>query len=233
VPDPLESSPVRYAKSGDVFVAYRVFGSGDQDIVLIPGTISHVELLWEVPVYEYLLKRLASFARIIVFDKPGQGLSDRVPQLSLEERVGDVIAVMDAARSKRATLYGWSEGGQMSMMFAATYPERTTSLILYGTYASQKGEPWFLKENDLGWFLHQMEKHWGEGALPQLYAPSLAKDENTVRWFAKIERASASPGSILAMFRTQFESDVNRILPAVRVPTLALHRAADALVSMR
>lgn len=119
-------SPVKYAKSGEVHVAYRIFGDGDHDIVLIPGTISHVELLWDVPVYEYLIKRLTAFARFIVFDKAGQGLSDRVAQLTLEERISDVRTVMDAAGSTRAAIYGWSEGGQMSMMFAATYPERTS-----------------------------------------------------------------------------------------------------------
>ena len=125
----------KYAKSGDVHIAYRVFGDGPRDIVLIPGTISHVELYWEFPINEYLLKRLTSFSRVIVFDKRGQGLSDRVAELTLEERIGDARAVMDAAGSTRATIYGWSEGGQMSLMFAATYPERTSALVLYGTYA--------------------------------------------------------------------------------------------------
>src|SRR5271169_4351050 len=122
-------SPVRYAKSGDVHIAYRVFGDGPRDIVLIPGTISHVELLWEVPSNEHLLKRLIAFARVIVFDKRGQGLSDRVAEQTLEERVGDVRAVMDAAGSESATIYGWSEGGPMCLMFAATYPARASGLV--------------------------------------------------------------------------------------------------------
>lgn len=222
-------SPVRYAKSGGVHVAYRIFGDGDHDIVLIPGTVSHVELLWEVPVYEYLVKRLTSFARLIVFDKPGQGLSDRVTQLTLEERIGDVRTVMDAAGSTRATIYGWSEGGQMSMMFAATYPERTSSLILYGTYASLRHEPW-LNESQFEWFLNTMGAHWGEGVLPRLYAPSVANDKAMVQWFAKIERASASPGSMLALFRANYETDVRAILATIQVPTLVLHRAGDRTV---
>ncbi len=115
----------KYAKSGDVHIAYRVFGDGPRDIVLIPGTVSHVELYWEFSMNEYLLKRLTSFSRVIVFDKRGQGLSDRVAEQTLEERIGDVRAVMDAAGSKRATIYGWSEGGAMSVMFAASSPERT------------------------------------------------------------------------------------------------------------
>src|SRR5215831_7094974 len=119
-------TPIRYAKSGDVHIAYRVFGDGPRDIVLIPGTISHVELLWELPSHEHLLKRLTAFARVIVFDKRGQGLSDRVGEQTLEERICDVCAVMDAAGSARATIYGWSEGGSMSLMFSAAYPERTS-----------------------------------------------------------------------------------------------------------
>jgi len=134
-------APIRYARSGDVHIAYRVFGDGLRDIVLIPGTLSHAELLWEVPSNEHLLKRLTAFARVIVFDKRGQGLSDRVAEQTLEEGTGDVRAVMDATGSERATIYGWSQGGPMCLMFAATYPERTSSLVLYGTFASMRDEP--------------------------------------------------------------------------------------------
>src|SRR6202795_4997115 len=136
----------RYARSGEVHIAYRVFGDGPRDIILVPGTVSHVELYWELPVNEYLLKRLTAFARVIVFDRRGQGLSDRVADQSLEERVSDVRAVMDAAGSKRATIYGWSEGGQMSLAFAANYPERVSGLVLYGAYASVKAQPWAIGE---------------------------------------------------------------------------------------
>jgi pimeloyl-ACP methyl ester carboxylesterase len=110
--------------------------------VLIPGTLSHVELTWEMPFNEHLLKRLTAFSRVIVFDKRGQGLSDRVAEQTLEERIGDVVAVMDAAGSERAIICGWSEGGAMSLMFAATYPERTSALVLYGAFASMQAEPW-------------------------------------------------------------------------------------------
>lgn len=133
--------PVKYARSGDVHIAYRVFGDGPHDIVLVPGTLSHVELYWELPVNEYILKRLTSFARVIVFDKRGQGLSDRVAEQSLEERIGDVRAVLDAAGSKSVAVFGWSEGGPMSLLFAATYPERTSALAMFATFASMKGEP--------------------------------------------------------------------------------------------
>ena len=120
-------APTKYAKSGDVHIAYRIFGDGPRDIVLMPGTLSHVEIFWELPVNEYILKRLTSFARVIVFDKRGQGLSDRVAEHTSRERIGDVRAVLDAAGSKRTTVFGWSEGGPMALMFAATYPERTSA----------------------------------------------------------------------------------------------------------
>src|SRR4030095_1887570 len=123
------ASDIKYARSGGGHLAYRVFGDGPRDLVLIPGTLSHAELYWEFPVNQYLLERLTSFARVIVFDKRGQGLSDRVGEQTLEERIGDVRAVMDAANSASATIYGWSEGGPMSVLFSATYPERTSSLV--------------------------------------------------------------------------------------------------------
>src|SRR4030081_3743992 len=131
-------APIRYARSGDVHIAYRMFGDGPRDIVLIPGTLSHVELLWEVPSNEHLLKRLTAFARVIVFDKRGQGLSDRVAEQTIEERIGDVRAVMDAAGSDRAAIYGWSEGGPMCLMFAATIRARPSAWILLGPFASFK-----------------------------------------------------------------------------------------------
>ncbi|MGH7782181.1 MAG: alpha/beta fold hydrolase [Candidatus Binataceae bacterium] len=222
--------PVKYAKSGDIHIAYRTFGDGPRDIVLVPGTLSHVEIYWELPANEYLLKRLTSFARVIVFDKRGQGLSDRTAEMSLEKRVGDVRAVMDAAGSKRATIYGWSEGGQMCLMFAATYPERTAGLVLYGSYASMKGAPWAVTSDQFGRFLATIEKHWGEGILVRINAPSRLKEEAFVQWFGRLERAAASPSAILALMRANYEIDVRHILPAIRVPALIFHRKGDALV---
>src|SRR5512144_690790 len=223
-------APVRYARSGDVHIAYRVFGDGPRDIVLIPGTLSHVELLWEVPGNEHLLKRLTAFARVIVFDKRGQGLSDRVAEQTLEERTGDVRAVMDAAGSERATIYGWSEGGPMCLMFAATYPERTSALVLYGTFASMRNEPWGVTRDQL---LGQLDLRWGEGALLLLNAPSRRNDQAFLQRFARIERAAASPGAVLTLMRANYEIDVRHLLPAIRVPTLILHRAGDELVPVR
>ncbi len=220
----------KYAKSGDVHIAYRVFGDGPRDIVLIPGTLSHLELTWELPSYGHLLKRLTAFSRVIVFDKRGQGLSDRVAEQTLEERIGDVRAVMDAAGSDRATIYGWSEGGPMSLMFAATYPERTSALVLYGTFASIKADPWGVTRELHEQILREWEAHWGEGILVAANAPSALGDEAIIQQVAQLERASASPGSILALMRANYEIDVRHLLPSVRVPTLVLHRAGDALV---
>ena len=220
----------KYAKSGDVHIAYRVFGDGPRDIVLIPGTLSHLELTWEFPSNEHLLKRLTAFSRVIVFDKRGQGLSDRVAEQTLEERIGDVRAVMDAAGSDRATIYGWSEGGPMSLMFAATYPERTLALVLYGTYASVKSEPWSLSREQGEQILKEVEAHWGEGILLAVNAPSALGDKAMVQRVAQLERASASPGSIVTLMLANYELDVRHLLPSVRVPTLILHRTGDALV---
>src|SRR6266853_6950020 len=184
---------VKYARSGEVHIAYRVFGDGPRDLVVIPGTLSHVELYWELPINQYLLKRLTSFARVIVFDKRGQGLSDRVGEQTLEERIGDVRAVMDAAGSARATIFGWSEGGPMSLMFSATYPERTSALVLCGSFASIREEPWAVDQELWARFLHQLETHWGQGVLVPINAPSRVEDKAFVEWFGRLERAAASP----------------------------------------
>jgi len=220
----------RYARSGDVHIAYRVFGDGPRDIILVPGTVSHVELYWELPINEYLLKRLTAFARVIVFDKRGQGLSDRVAEQSLEERVRDVLAVMDAAGSNRATVYGWSEGGQMSLMLAATHPERVSGLVLYGSYASMKAGPWVVSRKNFDRFLKALEAHWGEGILVHLNAPSRIEDKAFMKWFGRLERAVASPSSILALVRANYEIDVSDVLPSIAVRTLILHRKGDSTV---
>jgi pimeloyl-ACP methyl ester carboxylesterase len=220
----------RYARGGDVHIAYRVFGDGPRDIILVPGTVSHVELYWELPINEYLLKRLTSFARVIVFDKRGQGLSDRVAEQSLEERMRDVLAVMDAAGSNRATVYGWSEGGQLSLMFAATHPERVSGLVLYGTYASMLAPPWVVSLKNFDRFLKAVEDHWGEGILVHLNAPSRVEDKAFMKWFGRLERAVASPSSIIALLRANYEIDVSYLLPSIGVPTLILHREGDVLI---
>ncbi len=220
-------SGVKYARSDGIHIAYRVFGDGPRDMVLIPGTLSHVELFWEFPPNEYLLKRFTSFARVIVFDKRGQGLSDRVAEQTIEERIGDVRAVMDAAGSEKATIYGWSEGGPMSLLFAATYPERTSGLVLCGSFASFKA---YVSEENRDRLLKLLDERWGEGVLVPINAPSKAKDEVFLRYFGKLERATASPGAIVALMRANFEIDVRPILPTIHLPTLILHRVGDKAV---
>jgi class 3 adenylate cyclase len=223
----VQDSGVKYARSDGIHIAYRVFGDGPRDMVLIPGTLSHVELFWEFPPNEYLLKRFTSFARVIVFDKRGQGLSDRVAEQTIEERIGDVRAVMDAAGSEKATIYGWSEGGPMSLLFAATYPERTSGLVLCGSFPSMKA---YVSEEDGERFLKRLEEHWGEGILVPINAPSRAEDEVFLRYFGKLERATASPGAIVALFRANFEIDARPILSTIHLPTLILHRVGDKAV---
>src|SRR5262249_46561890 len=207
-----------------------VFGEGRRDLVLIPGTLSHAEIFWELPINQSLLKRLTSFARVIVFDKRGQGLSDRVAEQTLEERIGDVRAVMDAAESPRATIFGWSEGGTMSVMFSAAYPERTAGLVLCGSFASIKAEPWAVKPEGWAAFLGQLETRWGKGVLVPFNAPSRLNDEAFIKWFGHLERASASPGAILALMRANYDIDIRHVLPTVQAPSLILHRVGDKAV---
>jgi class 3 adenylate cyclase len=221
----------RYAKSGDVHIAYRVFGDGPRDIVIVPGLVSHLEQMWEIPPNDYVLERLTSFARVIAFDKRGQGLSDRVSGVqTLEERIDDVRAVMDAAGSERAALYGMSEGGPMSLMFAASHPDRITALILYGTFAAPRATPGAATDEQFELGLKQMEAHWGEGWGVRFFAPSRLKDDAFIQSFGRLERASASPGSVLAQLRMNHEIDVRHLLPSIRVPTLILHCVGDSIV---
>jgi class 3 adenylate cyclase len=170
---------------------------------------------------------------VIVFDKRGQGLSDRVAEQTIEERIGDVRAVMDAAGSDRAAIYGWSEGGPMCLMFAATYPARTSALILFGTFASIKDEPWAVTAEAFENALRRLDAHWGEGVLVAVNAPSRRNEANFLEWFAKIERAAASPGSIRALMKANYEIDVRHLLATIQAPTLILHRAGDELVPVR
>jgi pimeloyl-ACP methyl ester carboxylesterase len=214
----------RYALSGDVNIAYQVMGDGPVDIILVPGFISHIEFRHELPGYTAFLRHLSSFARVVSFDKRGQGLSDRVSDApSLEQRMDDVRAIMDAIGSQRATLFGHSEGCAMSALFAATYPERVSRLILFGGYVTRRDL--ILEE-----LLEQRVKFWGTGAMMKRVAPSLAANPDAVAQFAKFERLSASPGAVKSFTVLNSQIDVSSILPAIRVPTLVLHRKDDAQV---
>jgi class 3 adenylate cyclase len=214
----------RYALSGDVNIAYQVMGDGPVDIILVPGFISHIEFRHELPGYTAFLRHLSSFARVVSFDKRGQGLSDRVSDApSLEQRMDDVRAIMDTIGSQRATLFGHSEGCAMSALFAATYPERVSRLILFGGYVTRRDV--VLEE-----LLEQRVKFWGTGAMIKRVAPSLAANPDAVAQFAKFERLSASPGAVKSFTVLNSQIDVSSILPAVRVPTLVLHRRGDVQV---
>ena len=221
----------RYAMSGDVSVAYQTMGDGPIDIILIPGAISHVEFLHEMPGYTAFLQRLSKFARVITFDKRGQGLSDRISGApTLEERMDDVRAVLDSVGAQRAALLGFSEGCAMSAMFAASYPERVSHLALFGAFVRY---PELFPGADPQVIAQEQMKYWGTGVLMKGVIASRASDPEAVAKFAKFERLSASPGAMKAMQLLNFQIDVGHILPAVRVPTLVLHRAADALVPVQ
>jgi pimeloyl-ACP methyl ester carboxylesterase len=223
----------QYTKSGDLHIAYQVTGSGPLDLVLVPGFVSHLESQWEHPWPAHFLERLGSFSRLIRFDKRGTGLSDRVGGIpTLEQRMDDVRAVMDAVGSERAALLGVSEGGPMSVLFAATYPERTSALVLYGSYACRAGgpgNPSGRTEQEQRAIVDSIDKGWGEpGGLDiDMWAPSAADDGSYLQWSATYRRLAASPGAAVAVMEMNQQIDVRPILAAVRVPTLVLHRTGD------
>src|SRR5262245_46221082 len=221
----------RYAKSGDVRIAYQVVGAGPLDLVYVPGFVSNIELFWEMPERVHFLSRLAAFSRLILFDKRGTGLSDRdVGIATLEDRMDDVRAVMDAAGSERAALFGNSEGGPMSLLFAATYPQRVKALVLYGSFARRldsMSDDEFIKDIEL------IDRLWGTGEyLTSRHMPRAVSDEVARRSYARFERQSASPSSVIAIRRMNREIDARHVLPAIRVPTLVLHRVEDSAVNV-
>jgi class 3 adenylate cyclase/pimeloyl-ACP methyl ester carboxylesterase len=219
-----EMPNTRYAQSGDVNIAFQVMGDGPVDIILVPGIVSHVEFLHEFPEYTSFLRRLATFARVVTFDKRGQGLSDAISGApSLEQRVDDVRAIMDEIGSRRAVLFGLSEGSAMSAYFAATNPKRVSKLILFGGYAKA-----YLTEEALA----QRLKSWGTGAVMARAAMSLSATPDAIKLLARFERLSASPGAAKAYMSMNRLIDVTSILASVRVPTLVLHRSTDALISV-
>jgi pimeloyl-ACP methyl ester carboxylesterase len=221
----------RYAKSGDVHVAYQVFGDGEIDLVFFPGFVSNIEIYWEEPHFARWLRKLASFSRVITFDKRGTGLSDRLENLpTMDERMDDARAVMDAAGSERAAVFGLSEGGSLATLFAAHYPERCRALVLWGAFA--KFSSWFSTEDKLKRFFEYVEKGWGTGANIGVWAPSMKDDPAFLEWFAKRERASASPSAVAALMRMNKLIDISGILPYVHVPTLVVHRTDDPVVNI-
>ena len=221
-----------YALNGDVSIAYQVIGDGPVDIIAVPGLASHIEFMHEFPGYTSFLRRLAKFARVVAFDKRGQGLSDRISDApSLELRMDDVRAVMDEIGSRRATLCGFSEGCPMSVLFAATYPERVSHLVLFGGFARAAD---LRPSGDTAEAARARRalivKNWGNGDMVRRVLPSLAADPNMIPMLAKFERLSSSPGAIRTLLELNSQIDVTSILPAVQIPTLVLHRKTDAVV---
>ena len=221
----------RYAKSGDVHLAYQVVGEGPLDLVFVHGWVSNVEYAWEVPALARFLNRLASFSRLILFDRRGTGMSDRVPDRelpTLEQRMDDIRTVMDAIGSERAAIFGFSEGGNMSVLFAATYPERTIALVTFGTFAKRiwsPDYPWAPTPAQRQKDFEIVEREWDGEMDVSHYAPSA--DAALRAQIAAFFRRSASPGAALTLLRMNTEIDVRHVLPVVRVPTLVLHRTGD------
>ncbi|MBV8599070.1 MAG: alpha/beta hydrolase, partial [Actinobacteria bacterium] len=227
----MQPPEVRYAKSGDVNIAYSVVGNGPFDLVFVVGSVfTALEYAWEGPPAEFFTK-LASFSRLILFDKRGTGLSDRVADFaSSAVRIDDIRAVMDAAGSKRAAVLGVSEGGPLAVLFAATYPERTAALVLYGTGASYRladDYPWAMDEAAREQAAATREQRWGDPeyltGLLRNFAPSIAEDPEVQRWWAGYARRSASPHDAAHLSRMNSDLDARHALPTVQAPTLVLH----------
>jgi class 3 adenylate cyclase/alpha-beta hydrolase superfamily lysophospholipase len=224
----------RYARSGELFIAYQVVGDGPRDLVYVPSWISQVEHYWEWPSIARYFNSLASFSRLILFDRRGSGLSDPVDRApTLEEQMDDVVAVMEAAGSERAAVFAQLEGGAMATLFAATHPERTTALVLYEAMPRMSWAP------DYDWALRPeareaaLTQPWGDGSRLVGLAPKAAADPRLRQWFARLERLAASPGTAAKFMLMTGQVDVRAVLPSIQVPTLVLHRAGDTFVDIR
>jgi class 3 adenylate cyclase len=224
---------IAYAKSRGLNVAYSLLGDGPMDLVVVPGFVSHLEAALEQPAIERAMRRLARFARVISFDKPGTGLSDPIDGVqTLEHRMEDLTAVLDAAGGERAALFGVSEGAPMSALFAATHSDRTQALIMYGSYARGSAAddyPWAPEWAQIEAAEEMIDAEWGRGAWLDVYAPSAADDPAFSRWWAHYQRVAASPAMAKAVIRLAAEIDIRDVLPAISVPTLVLHRTGDLL----
>ena len=221
----------QYAKAGGVHVAYQVVGDGPIDFVMVPGFVSHIENYWDEPSFSRWLQRLAGFSRLVIFDKRGTGLSDKVSDLpSLDERMDDVRAVMDAVGIESAAVMGISEGGSLASLFAATHPERCQALVLYGAFA--KFEHWCTDE-ELENLIEYMDTAWGTGGSLPFFAPTRQDDEAFKLWWGKFERLGASPSAAINLMRMNKLIDVTGILPSIRVPTLVVHRVGDVTIDIQ
>jgi pimeloyl-ACP methyl ester carboxylesterase len=229
----VSAPPIRYAASGDIHVAYCTLGDGPLDLVLVHGALTNLEVLWDIPEYSSYCEQLASFSRVICFDKRGMGLSDRVRVGTLEERMDDIRAIMDAAGSHSAVLKGVSEGGPLSMLFAATYPRRAQALVLCGAEVKEETTedwPWgeATRQEFEGYMvIDDVVEWWGQGGILGYVAPSHSEDERLRKLFGRLQVQAASPHDAVAFMRMAFEIDVRHVVPAVNTPTLIVHRVDD------
>lgn len=229
----------KYAKSNGINIAYQAVGQGDFDIVFIPGWVSNIDMMWVDIKLSRFLTYLSQFSRLILFDKRGTGLSDRVnATCSLEERVNDIGCVLNAVGSKKAILFGHSEGGTASSLFAATHPERTVALITFGVFAKRKYSaeyPWAPTLEERESFYQTIQKEWGNGQKMGLeyLMPSLIEDRKYYDWFASYLRSGASPGAALALAKMNTEADITHVLDSIKVPTLIIHRTGDKDVNIK
>ena len=227
----VEPIRTRYAKNGDINVAYQVFGEGDVDLVFVPGFISHIENYWDEPRLAKWLRKLGSFSRVILFDKQGTGLSDRASKLpGMDERMDDVGVVMDAVGVEQAAIFGISEGGSLATLFAASHPDRSKALILYGAFAQFKS--WLPTQEALEGFFQYIDSAWGSGESLPMFAPTMKDDLALKEWWGKFERLGASPGAAKTIMRMNSQIDITDILPSVNVPTLIIHRTGDVTVNV-
>ena len=222
---------VHYARCGDVHIAYMTFGEGAIDLVWVPGFISHVEHWWDEPGQVRWYQRLGSFSRVVMFDKRGTGLSDKFSDApTMEDRMEDVRAVMDAVGIEQAAVLGISEGGSLAALFAATYPDRCRALVLYGAFARFRS--WFPSDEALQAFFDYVDNKWGSGASLPRFAPSRKNDLAYQKWWGRFERLGASPSAVKAIMRLNSEIDISSVLPLIHVPTLVVHRTEDPAVNI-
>ena len=227
----LASVETCYVRNGKPRIAYQVIGDGEIDLVLVPGLVSHLRLLWDDPAHARFCRQLAEFSRLIMFDKRGTGISDRKAGVAdFDQRLDDMLAVMDAARSRRAALFGFSEGGKTAVAFAAAHPERVRGLTLYGAFAISPTRAWPPEQVESRFAL--MERVWGVPMLPPSVAPSLAADQSFRKRWARFEKRGADPATAGKLLRMDHDLDVTGLLPQLRVPTLVIHRASDQRISV-
>ena len=229
--------PVEYARNGDVTLAYRTIGTGETDVVFVPGILSHVEIVLEEPGMARFFDRLGDFARVIIFDRRGTGMSDQLPDgFTLEEDAGDIATVMDAAGSERAAVLGYTGGGALAVQFAAMFPERCQALMLYAPVIRTMAAPdyeWASQPGERAARFAAQSDAWGTGSILPLVSPSRADDERLRSWLGRMERGSLSPGTLRRMIDYQEGVDARPVLGDIEVPTVIVHRTDDQLINVR